>query len=294
MFASTASAQVVEELGDLDVDKNLCTDKVTIAIPEGTYNSFRLQTDWEPSSSGTWSREQIFAIADSCRNRPTTTFYTHPGPNPKSKKNSDPVTLTWEGFLDIPFHGPGELLLLPLQTFGDRPSLWRDTEFELSFQAPPTPPDLIADLGIVADEFNAFHVATFGDSDTELAVYSPTRQLVAENDDQLDSGTPTYGSSRIEFDNGLPAGNYIAAVGMFNTSFNHAYQIEPGHVGGDYGLDVAGQLFEGTLSTEQIGYVGFSIGPSTEMNAIVPEPNASALLALACCMCLLMRQRRFA
>ena len=270
LTVSTASGQAIFDLGNLRADRNLCSDVVPVSVPDGTYNTFRLQTDWR-SADGSWSREAIWALADSCSDGPTTTYFTHPGPNPESAKNSDAVTLTWEGFLDIPINGPSELLLLPLQTFGDSASRWRNTAFELSFQAPPPPPALIADLGIVADEFSSFNVGTDGDADTELGVYSPTSRLVAENDDPLGSDLGSSVSSRIEFANGLPAGDYIAAVGMFNTSFDHAYEIDPGAVGGNYGIDVAGHMFEGTLAADEIGYVGFSIGQSAEMNAVVPE-----------------------
>ena len=242
------------------MDTDRCTGVVSIPVPDGTYNSFTLKTDWV-SGGGAWSREAIWAIANNCLDDSTTVYYTHPGPNPESARNPDSVSLTWGGFLDLPIHGPHELWLLPLQTYGDSPSRWGNTVLELSFQMPPSPPALTADLGIVASEFRPFNITTFKDSDTELAVYSPTSRLVAENDDRLGrefgSGDVT---SRIDFGNGLPAGDYIAAVGMFNTNFNHAYEIDAGAVGGDYGLQLPGNLFEGTLAAGEIAYVGFTIG----------------------------------
>ena len=83
--------------------------------------------------------------------------------------------------------------------------------------------------------------------------------MIAQNDDAPSDPAPTV-LSQIDLTNGLPPGDYIAAVGGFNTTFQNAYQTIAGDVGGEFGLHVAGTLFEGTLAAGEVSYVGFSIG----------------------------------
>lgn len=110
-------------------------------------------------------------------------------------------------------------------------------------------------MGIVAAGFTPLSLETSGDFDTELAVYSPTSALIAKNDDA--PGAVVY--SQIDFANGLPNGNYVAAVSGFNATFDDAYEINPGDVAGDFWLNVAGQLYDGALAAGEVAYVGFSI-----------------------------------
>jgi hypothetical protein len=173
------------------------------------------------------------------------------------------VVIVWDDFLDLPVSGPLDVSLIPLQTFGDSTATWANAVIELSFQTPPPPPTLNADLGIVASPFSPLSIVTSGDFDTELAVYSSTGAVIRRNDDA--PGAVVH--SETDFDFGLPSGDYVAVLGGFNTTFGDNYVITAGTAAGDYGLNVAGNPVDGTLAVEQLAYVGFSVGgPTADFN----------------------------
>jgi MYXO-CTERM domain-containing protein len=85
---------------------------------------------------------------------------------------------------------------------------------------------------------------------------------VAKNDDAIG---PTV-NSELHFAFGLPPGQYVAAVGGFNTSFASGYDVTPGASSGDYGLDLAGKPAAGTLAAGQVAYFGFSVSMLGDVN----------------------------
>jgi hypothetical protein len=141
---------------------------------------------------------------------------------------------------------------------------WANVELELSYQTPPVSPPLDTNLGTIAGPHEPFSINTTGDFDTEIAVYSETGAVIAKNDDAASAPIPTV-LSAINFDIGLPAGNYIAALGGFNTTFANGYSITPGSVAGNYGLHLANASTEGVLSAGQFAFVGFSIGTDNSL-----------------------------
>jgi hypothetical protein len=255
-----ARAQVVFDLGTFIVpseDPNAATK--SLAIPAGKYNAYSLTTDWSEVGVDPWSEEAIWAISDGPLYEANTTMFVDPGSAPNSQRNNNPITLEWNGLLDLPLTGPFDASLLMLQAYdepeGSFAARWANTVLELSYVTPPAPPDLTADLGVVATPFAPFVIDTFAsDFDTDLGVYSETGAIVMQNDD---AGGMVQ--SEVDLYNGLPAGDYIAAIGGFNTIFDDVYEVIPGDAGGDYGLNVAGHQFEGTLAASEVAYVGFSI-----------------------------------
>ncbi len=228
-------------------------------VPAGTYTSYEFSTDWSPLSGGPFSSEAIWAITDE---QPpfsgAETFYADPGSSPDSAGNSDSATLTWDGFMDVPLTSTGltdDFFLLTLQTFAGSSATWANTSLSLGFDvAPPVVPPAATEAFIDAngsvsasldaaevlfyefesdgvtpfsfDTFGSFIPGgTFGDTDTEIAVFDAAGDLVAANDDIPNAG---FGESELIFTD-VPvasneflipaAGTYYLAVGAFNTEF---------------------------------------------------------------------------
>ena len=243
---------------------------IPLSVPAGKYNSYSMRTNYSKvaSDGDPWSEEAIWALANGPLDE-SATLYVDPGSAPNSQRNSDPITLQWNGMLDLPITGPLDLALLNFQAFDESgrnfDGRWANTVLELSFVAPPAPPRIDMDLGVVAGSFSPFVVDTLAaDFDTEIGVYSAdTGQLIAHNDDVMhsDGGLP---QSEIDFHLGLPDGDYYAVVGGFNTLFEDDFAITPGTVGGNYTLSAAGATTMGSLPGNEVAYVGFSVSTSGE------------------------------
>ena len=256
VLSAQAPAQVVFDLGSFPVDTDAHTGNKTLSIPTGTYNAYSISTDWSHLSGGAWSREAMWTLADGPLGE-SPTYYSYEGSAPNSAADENPVTLVWDGFLDLPITGPLDMSLIPLQFFGGSTGHWANAVIEFSFATPPSGPTLSADLGIVTNPFSPLSIITSGDFDTELAVYSSTGALIRSNDDA--PGSVTY--SAINFGNGLPTGDYIAALGGFNTTFDDSYEIIAGAGAGNYGLDVEGISIDGVLAPNELAYIGFTVAP---------------------------------
>ena len=256
VLSAQAPAQVVFDLGSFPVDTDAHTSNKTLSIPTGTYNAYSLSTDWSHLSGGAWSREAMWTLADGPLGESPTTYYSYEGSAPNSAADENTVTLVWDGFLDLPITGPLDMSLIPLQFFGGSTGHWANTVIEFSFATPPSGPTLSADLGIVTNPFSPLSIITSGDFDTELAVYSSTGAMIRSNDDA--PGSVTH--SAINFSNGLPTGDYIAALGGFNTTFDDSYEIIAGATGGNFSLSAGGGSVAGSLDSNQVAYIGFTVG----------------------------------
>jgi hypothetical protein len=201
-------------------------------------------------------------VADGALGEPDTHYYVNPGTASNAAGNNSSRQLVWEGWLDIPLSGPRDVTLVAVESFPNSSARWANTMLELSYQTPPMAPALDVDFGTIAHEFGPFSIVTTGDLDSELAVYSSTGEVVAKNDDAIG---PTV-NSELHFAFGLPPGQYVAAVGGFNTSFASGYDVAPGASSGDFGLDLAGKSSAGTLAAGQVAYFGFSVGMLGDVN----------------------------
>lgn len=270
--AQQAAAQTTFNIGTLQVESIPTPSQTgvpgpaeirTLDIPPGKYNAYTFTVDWSQVQGDPWSEEAIWAIADGPMGAAETTTYIDPGPAHNSLRNGTPVSLQWSGMLDLPITGQTELSLWMSQIyeFGGTTFMgnWANTQLELSYVTPPAAPTLDAQLGVIAAPYSAFTIDTAGSAfDTELALYSETGQLVTENDD-FDGDV----TSLIDLANGLPPGDYVAAIGGFNTVFADAYSAAPGNVGGNYAIDVAGEAVQGGTSGGQLAYVGFRVAAIT-------------------------------
>ena len=231
-------------------------------IPAATYNSYRLTTEWSSTGANAWSHEALWTVADGALGDPATHYYANPGKAPNAAGNGDSQQLEREGWLEVPLSGPRDVTLIAVETYPNSSARWSNTVLELSYQTPPTAPSLDTDLGTIAHEFAPFRIVTTGDLDSELAVYSSTGVVLAKNDDAIGSTV----NSALHFDYGLPPGQYIAAVGGFNTSFASGYDVTPGASSGDFGLNLAGKSAAGALAAGQVAYFGFFVGDLRDVN----------------------------
>ena len=282
--ASAASAQVTLDLGDIFVDDNASLGDIPLALPAGTYTSYSFYTEWSPAAGGPWSSEAIWAVTDGPLDDPSTTFYEDPGSSPDSQFSSDPVTLTWQGFFDIPVVSTGalnEFFLLTLQSFTGSSANWNNTTFTLGFetlQPPPAQQAFLSSSGVHSQALAAgevlwfqfdydgtsdFAIDTLGsdlqpDNDTELGLYNSAGSLVMTNDD-----AGSFLSSLVVPGGLLEEGTYYLAVGAYNTVF--------------------GDEFNATSSSENSGQV-------TLRGIVIPEPGSLAVAGVGGL--LLLRRRR--
>lgn len=231
----------------------------TLEVPQGKFNAYTFTVDWSQVQGDPWSEEAIWAIADGPLGAAETTTYIDPGSAPNSLRGGQSVSLEWTGMLDLPITGPIDLSLWLTQIYQEGPTTfvanWANTQLELSYVTPPAAPTIDAQLGVVAAPFSAFTIHTAGSAfDTELALYSETGQVVVENDD-FDGEV----ASQIDLSNGLPPGDYVAAISGFNTIFDDGYSVSPGSIGGNYSVGVAGSDFAGEIGAGQVAYIGFRI-----------------------------------
>lgn len=217
-------------------------------IPAGTYTSFSVSVDWSVAGGDPWSDEAIWALTDAPL-ATATTFYADPGPASNAAANGSPVTLTWNGFFDIPYTAPtnGSLYFLSAQTFTGSSANWNNITITLSDATITPPPSIPTTLGgsistpiapaqIIWYSFeytggalnldtagSTLTASTLGDeNDTEMALFSSTGALIAANDDvNFGAGILT---SALSFDDGeLAPGTYYLAVGGFNSTFGSAF-----------------------------------------------------------------------
>jgi hypothetical protein len=257
-------AQLVFDLGTIPVSSEN-TRSTSIEIPSGTFNAYSLTTDWSSAGVDPWSEEAIWAIANGPYYSPETTLYVDPGPAPNSLTNSSSTTLEWRGMLELPLTGPLDAQLLTLQSF-DEPdksfaARWSNTVLELSYVTPAAPPRIDVRLGVVAESFSPLRLNTLGsDFDTELGVYSETGKLVAQNDDVVSRDGTASPASEVDFHLGLPAGDYFAVLGGFNTIFDDGFAVSPGTAGGNYTLSAAGVATAGSVARNEVSFVAFTVG----------------------------------
>ncbi|MEM1424245.1 MAG: DVUA0089 family protein, partial [Planctomycetota bacterium] len=122
-------------------------------------------------------------------------------------------------------------------------------------------------LGSIAADTDTFSIDTIGsDFDTELGLFSSDGLLLANNDDIEPGNTQS-----ILEDLQLPAGDYLFAVGGFNTVFGSGFQVEPGAANGNFAGQANGVQFGGLLDGGAIQWVSFNV---------TPAPGAGALLAI--------------
>lgn len=282
--AGIANAQYNVNLGTLAVgDSPMMTDLNGAAIPAGNYTSYSVSVDWVAGGGNPFSNEAIFALTDSM-DLMTATFYADPGPSADAASSGDPVTLTWNGFLDTPYQGGDPLFLNTLQTFSGSDATWNNVDITLDFAtvAQPTAIDLGTNPGgsmsVPLNEAEitwfCFDVVggagampwsldtigstntggSFADDDTELALYAADGTLLATNDDE-DFGAGIL-TSLIDSDGtgALADGKYFIAAGSFNSMF--------------------ASNFDATSTSTATG--------TTVLNySFVPAPGAMALMGLA-------------
>ena len=275
LAAAVASAQVTLDLGTFVVDDDAENGDISLTIPTGTYTSYSFTTDWSALSGDPFSNEAIWAITDGPAADPATIFYEDPGSAPNSQANGDPITLMWDGFLDVPIVSDGDagdFFLLNLQTFPGSSAQWANTMLTLGFDVvmPPAATETFLDAdGMIMstldegeveffefdyDGTSSFVISTAGtdldpSNDTELALYDSSGNVVLTDDD---SGT--FLSALVVSGGDIDAGTYFLAAGGFNTTF-----------GPDF------QAVSTSVNSGPLVITGLSV---------VPEPTSLALLGL--------------
>ncbi|MBN1512308.1 MAG: PEP-CTERM sorting domain-containing protein [Phycisphaerae bacterium] len=259
---------VVFNLGTFVVDNDANVGDIPLTVPDGTYNHFSFSTAWTAISGNPYSSEAIWALTDGPLASAATTFYIDQGSAPNSAGSGSAVTLQWDAYMNFPLTGSLDGFILTLQTYAGSTAQWANTTMELTYQAPPTPPVVVVDLGVIGTNTDPININTLAaDFDTELALYSSTGFPVAANDDV---SYPEIVQSEIDFDS-LPVGDYYIALCGYNSAFGVDFAVAAGSEAGNYGLTVDGIPVNGTLADGQIAWVGFTI---------VPEPATLALFVL--------------
>lgn len=267
-------------------------------VPAGLYTSYSVSLDWSAIAGFPWSNEAIWALTNDPIGPPLpSVFYADPGPSPNGASNDNPVTLNWNGFLDVPYQGGDPLHFAFLQTFGGSSAQWNNISITLGFDtiAPPAAIDL-GNIGpgmtmvtgqlnpgqviwykftvpAIRDAFGEYLVidtfgstltgGTFGSgNDSELGVYRSTGSLVATNDD---CDFPSDLLSCINFGADqflppLPSGDLTAGT----------YYIALGGFNTTYG-----PAFNATSTSPVNGQYKLTLTTN------VPEPTTMGLLALA-------------
>ncbi|MCO6044056.1 hypothetical protein NG895_09055 [Aeoliella sp. ICT_H6.2] len=262
--ARQAASQVSLNLGSFNVSS---TDPNAVPkplqIPAGKYNAYSVTLDFSSVQGDPWSEEAIWAIADGAVGGVHTTVYNDPGTSDSARRDGLPVTLHWSGMLDLPITGATDLSFVPFQTVEFNGvtfvANWANTLLELSYVQPPALPTLTAHLGVVSDPFVPFTIDSFGSEfDTEIAIYSETGKVIRHNDDA--NGIE---QSEIDVYNGLPPGDYVAALAGFNSIFEDDYAVISGTSGGGYNVSLTGHAISGILPADATAFFGFSIAEVT-------------------------------
>ena len=274
-FAQQSRAELLFELGDLEISgppERPNAVAIPLEIPDGErVTAFEVSVDWSQRNGNPFSSEATWAISDKLLYEPGRTTYIGPGPSPDGRGGTEgpnATTLSWTGRLDLPLTGPAEVLFLPYQhCCSDSPGFkanWDNAVIRLFSAALPTPLRIDAELGSVAAPFSLFNVNTLAaDFDTELGVYSETGKLIAWNDDIV-RGPEAAGSvqSQIDFESGLPAGVYYAALGGLGTRFHEDFEVTPSPMGGNYSLAAGDSSIDASLSENEVAFIAFRVGAS--------------------------------
>lgn len=211
--------------------------------PAGVYTQYSVSVQWSAVSGDPWSNEAIWAFNDTGTLTPTI-WNADPGPAGNSANNGDPVTLTWNGFMDVPYNTAQPFHYLMAQTFGGSTANWNNISISINNNPPVAPVAAQSFQGgslngtLAAGEvkwykFNytdgpgGLTLDTIGSllapsNDTEIGLYyGPTGTLIASDDD---SGPDLL--SLLSFAPGeLINGEYYLAIGGFNTTFGPAFSV---------------------------------------------------------------------
>ncbi len=218
--------------------------------PAGVYTGFSVSVQWSPIAGDAWSNEAIWALTDTGDLNTVSTFYADPGAAPNSAGNGNPVTLTWNGFMDQPYTSGNPLFMLMGQTFSGSSANWNNVSVTINDNVPVAPPSQSTVVGgsinstLSAGEikwysFNysgtgALDLNTTGSAlsdpnasfpnDSEIGLYASNGALIDFNDD-IDFNGGNF-LSRLTFADGeLPAGTYYLCVGGFNMEFGSAFDV---------------------------------------------------------------------
>ncbi|GEM_PF-1082121 len=215
-----------------------------VGAPAGvTYTSYTVSVDWVAGAGVPWSEEAIWAfVSEPSPGSANSVFYADPSSAPNSASNGNPVTLTWEGFMDTPYIGGTPLYFWHLQAYTGSFASWNNITITLGTDTATPPPATVistpsSTTGLLgAGEVHwfqfdytggALEIDTLGselaaNNDTELALYNAFGGVVALNDDIDFAGGNLL--SRLSFADGeLDAGTYYVALGGWNTIFNGGF-----------------------------------------------------------------------
>ena len=257
-LATAANAQFNVNLGNLAVtDAGISDDLNGAGIPAASYTSFSVTADWVVGGGNPFSNEAIWAFTDAAfapgvDDPALFTFYADPGVSPDALASGDPVSLTWNGFLSPNYSGGDSLFFNALQTFGGSDATWNNVDITLGFDSvmaptsinlganPSSSPSVPLPQGEITwftfdveggaggldwsiDTFGSSNTGgSFGDDDTELALYDSAGNVIATNDDAI-PGT-NFLSELLSDDVGaLADGTYYIAAGAFNSVFADAF-----------------------------------------------------------------------
>jgi hypothetical protein len=302
VFAAAASADYTFPMFDLIVPDTAVSTQLDVAgVPAGEYNYYHVEVDWVAGGGGPWSSEAIWAFTDAAFETPPGVYYADPGNAPNSQFSGDPITLVWDGYMDVSYQGGDDLWFVALQTYAGSDASWNNISLYIDYQDLPDE-NTFTDVGVLAEGATSFsgdmllngildsygftlpgdvlngsgaylHIETLDPQtgnamDTELGLFDSTGTCVATDDD-----------------------GQITELGGLYSALSHgdadpiAFDGTPGIDGellaGDYTLIVGAYNTNFTLGmdiSEVTG--GTSQGEYDLIFTYVPEPASLALLAL--------------
>ena len=223
------------------------TFQLTGAPAGATYDQYTVTADWTAGASDPWSQEANFFLADGDVNTGTFAYASGAGAGNGGGPNGNPASFTWTGILNASYTVGNPLHFWAYQdSLGFDPngtSNWSNISVTLStLPSQPTPtatsivlpssnPGTLTASTIDWYTFNysgsgAFSIATedvsLSDPDTEIALYSNTGTLIAQNDD-ADPSHFNFMSYLGIGDGTLSSGDYYIAVGGFDSHFANGF-----------------------------------------------------------------------
>lgn len=240
--------------------------------PAGSYNYIDITMDWQASSGGPWSTEALFSLVDSTGFNTIHKYFLTPFAGAADDEN--PVTLTYSGYLSVPYNGGDPLELVSLQAYDPSDANWNNFSMTISQAADPTAPAAISAMqgGQLAGSIDAMGEIDYYKFDYDGGALSLNTTGSAVFDTMLVLYSAGGGISGFNDDIDFAGNNWLSEI-----------ILEPGDLpAGEYYLGV---MTWGEGNTFDDGFIAFSDGEETGgyvvngISMVVPEPTTLAVLS---------------
>lgn len=242
------------------------------SVPAGSYNYIDITMDWEANSGGPYSTEALFSLVDSDGFNTIHKYFLTPFAG--AFDDDLPATLTYSGYLSVPYNGGDALSLVSFQAYDPSDANWNNFSMTISQADAPVAPaatsamqggSLSGSLDAMGEidfyKFNydggALSLNTTGSAimDTMLVLYNASGGIYGFNDDiDFDGGNWL---SEIALEAGdIPAGEYYLGVMTWGDENN----FDDGFFALSNGEETGGYVING-------------------LSMVVPEPTTLAALA---------------